>query len=309
MTRIKGSNVQIGSSYVLSTEDPLKAEKTKLELMIKEAEDYRQRILNETKKQASDILKEAKDLAEQTQQECKKLIEDSKLQAESEAEAIRKENSKIGYDDGYKKGYEDGTKSLEDKMYAMEVFTKSQYDIKHNIIKSSELDILDLILAISRKVCQKSLESDIDVLKKLTVEAIKQLKDKESIKIIVNPELAEKIYSISEDLKQEIPKLSSIKIIEDANVSPDGTVVETPLTRVDSRLKTQIDAIADNLMSEYYSMDKSDDEMIETETDDKLLKGSIDDVTEEEIAEVSKELKSQHVENLSDEELNGNGDV
>ena len=82
MTRIKGSNVQIGSSYVLSTEDPLKAEKTKLELMIKEAEDYRQRILNETKKQASDILKEAKDLAEQTQQECKKLIEDSKLQAE-----------------------------------------------------------------------------------------------------------------------------------------------------------------------------------------------------------------------------------
>jgi flagellar assembly protein FliH len=309
LTRIKGSNVQIGSSYVLSTEDPLKAEKTKLELMIKEAEDYRQRILNETKKQASDILKEAKDLAEQTQQECKKLIEDSKLQAESEAEAIREENSKIGYDDGYKKGYEDGTKSLEDKMYAMEVFTKSQYDIKHNIIKSSELDILDLILAISRKVCQKSLESDIDVLKKLTVEAIKQLKDKESIKIIVNPELAEKIYSISEDLKQEIPKLSSIKIIEDANVSPDGTVVETPLTRVDSRLKTQIDAIADNLMSEYYSMDKSDDEMIETETDDKLLKGSIDDVTEEEIAEVSKELKSQHVENLSDEELNGNGDV
>ena len=60
-------------------------------------------------------------------------------------------------------------------------------------------------------------------------------------------------YSISDKLKEEVPKLNSIRIIEDANVSADGTIVETPLSRVDCRLKTQIDQIAEKMMSEHYS--------------------------------------------------------
>ena len=83
--------------------------------------------------------------------------------------------------------------------------------------------------------------------------------------ITISPELAEKIYSISDKLKEEVPKLNSIRIIEDANVSADGTIVETPLSRVDSRLKTQIDQIAEKMMSEHYST--IEDEVTENNND------------------------------------------
>jgi flagellar biosynthesis/type III secretory pathway protein FliH len=73
------------------------------------------------------------------------------------------------------------------------------------------------------------------------------LKDKETINIIVNPIMAERIYSISDNLKERITQLKSIKIIEDNSVSPDGTIVESPLSRVDSRIKSQIKEISKNL--------------------------------------------------------------
>ena len=69
---------------------------------------------------------------------------------------IRETAKKEGYEEGYKQGFEDGTKSLEEKVLAVDTFAKSQFDIKNNIIKSAELDIIELVCAIARKVCKKA---------------------------------------------------------------------------------------------------------------------------------------------------------
>ena len=75
--------------------------------------------------------------------------------------------------------------------------------------------------------------------------------------------MAEKIYAISDELKEKIPQLQSIKIIEDTSVSPDGTIVESPLSRVDSRIKSQIDELSEKLMAKLNST--SDKELLECE--------------------------------------------
>lgn len=253
MTRIKASEIQMGSSFVMPIDNPYKEIETRAEQIIKTAEIQKQQLIQAAEKQANEIIAQAQQLVEQAKQECANLIEAAKNEATTEGVKIRELAQKEGYEDGYKQGFNEGTNSLEEKFNALDLFAQSQYDVKRNIIKSAELDIVDLVLAIARKVCKKSLDEDTEILKNITVDAIKQLKDKESITIIISPELAEKIYSISDKLKEEIPKLNSIRIIEDANVSADGTIVETPLSRVDSRLKTQIDQIAEKMMSEHYS--------------------------------------------------------
>ena len=50
---------------------------------------------------------------------------------------------------------------------------------------------------------------------------------------------------------KEIGKITEIigLIIEDAALSTDGTIVETPLSRVDSRVSSQIDEIAARLIN------------------------------------------------------------
>lgn len=271
MTRIKGSNVQIGSSYVLPLEiNPLKDIEIRINKMLADAKQKQEILINEGAQKAKELVDEAKQIIEQAQIESAKLVEDAKKQAQDESDAIREEARKEGYEAGNKQGYEDGTNSLEEKVKAIDVFSQCQFDIKHNIVKSAELDIVDLVLAIAKKVCKKTLDDDIEVLKIITEDAIKQLKDKESITITIHPDLAEKIYSISDELKSDIPKLEHIKIIEDINVSPDGTIVETPLSRVDCRLQTQLNQIAEKLMETHYSSieENENEEYAEVLTDD-----------------------------------------
>lgn len=277
MSRIKGNNVQIGSSYVLPIENPYKEEEIKLKRMIEAAQKEKDRLIQEGVAKAKELVDEAKQIITEAQQEAQKLVEDANNQAKSEADAIRENARKEGYEAGNKQGYEDGTNSLQEKFMALETFTQSQFDLKHNIIKSAQLDIVELVVAIARKVCQKTLENDIEVLKNMTIESINRLKDKETITITINPELAEKIYSISDELKEAIPKLQNIKVIEDENVSADGTIVESLLSRVDNRLKIQIDQIADKFMSTHYSAEQEEILQEENSQEDLIVEVSQND--------------------------------
>ena len=87
------------------------------------------------------------------------------------------------------------------------------------------------------------------MLKEITLSAIGQLKNKEDVTIIVSPQLVQNIIKLSEEFKQELSQVKNIKIIEDSALSADGTIVETPLSRVDSRVSAQIDEIAARLMN------------------------------------------------------------
>ena len=109
------------------------------------------------------------------------------------------------------------------------------------------LDIVELVSAIADKVCH--IKFDDEILHKITLDAIKELNDKESITIIVNPKLVDDITKLTPLLQEEVPKLQSIKITEDNSVSPDGVIVETLSTRLDSRVSTRIAEIARNMLT------------------------------------------------------------
>ena len=267
MTRIKGANVQIGGNFVLPLEKQEAPEmiklKTKLNSLadeIRKVELQKEEIIKSGQRQADELVNEAKLKIEAENNEIAKKREEEKKAFDEnmaqEAERIKTEAYQTGYDDGYKQGYVVTVNELENKIHAVDTFTKCQFEIKNNIIKSSELDIISLVVEIAKKVCTKSLELNPEIIKLLTVNAIKELKDKEEITIIINPKLMEVINSISDSLKDDIPQLQSIKILEDKNVSPDGTIVESPLSRVDCRVKSQINEIADKLFETYNSEDE-----------------------------------------------------
>ena len=107
---------------------------------------------------------------------------------------------------------------------------------------------MDLVIAIADKVCH--IKFDDEILHKITLDAIKQLNDKENITIIVNPELVENINKIVPTIREEVPKLQSLKILEDNSLSLDGVIVETPDTRLDSRVSVQISEIAQKMLTD-----------------------------------------------------------
>ena len=239
--RIKSNDIQIGNSYVLPIEQSnVTLQQAKVKKIIEETDAKAQQILNGAENKSNIIVQTANT-------EAQRIIEEARKKAQQEYESIKQQ----GYDEGFTKGQEDGLIKFQndanESIKALETLASSSFDMKKNIIDSASIDIVELVTAIADKICHLSFDSNI--LYKITLDAIKQLNDKENITIIVNPLLVERINSFSENFKEEITKLQSIKIIEDTSVSPDGVIVETLNTRLDSRISTQISEIAEKMLT------------------------------------------------------------
>ncbi len=239
--RIKSDTIQIGNNYVLPIEQSnVTAQQAKVKRIIEETGVKAQSIINgaETKSQA--IMQNATNEAE-------KMIDAAKAQAQEEYNKIVEQ----AYQEGFAKGENDGLEKFKqdasDALKSLDVLATSSFDVKKNIIDSATLDIVDLVSAIADKVCH--IKFDEEVLKRITIDSIKQLREKENITIIVNPELVDNINKIMPKIKEEIPKVESIKIIEDNAVSPDGVIVETLTSRLDSRISSQISEIAQKMLT------------------------------------------------------------
>ncbi|MDO5307277.1 MAG: FliH/SctL family protein [bacterium] len=239
--RIKSDTIQIGNNYVLPIEQSnVTAQQAKVKRIIEETGVKAQSIINgaETKSQA--IMQNATNEAE-------KMIDAAKAQAQEEYNKIVEQAYKEGFTKGENDGLEKFKQDASDALKSLDVLATSSFDVKKNIIDSATLDIVDLVSAIADKVCH--IKFDKEVLKRITIDSIKQLREKENITIIVNPELVDNINKIMTEIKEEIPKVESIKIIEDNAVSPDGVIVETLTSRLDSRISSQISEIAQKMLT------------------------------------------------------------
>lgn len=245
MSRIDSEKINLGSSFVLATSD----------------EQMRAQELINARKVANDIVSKAQQQAQQlladAQQKAQLHIDNAVEQAKAQVEEIVENAKKDGYQQGYEAGQNAGRQDLAAQIEAVDKFVASEFEIKKRIIKSAHNDIVNLVTAIADKICQKKLDIDDDVLYNITKCAINCLKDKETVKIFVNPNMARKIYDISESLKQDILSLQSIRIVEDSSVSEDGTIVESISSRVDSRVSSQIDEIVQKMLLELYSTDEA----------------------------------------------------
>jgi flagellar assembly protein FliH len=239
--RIKSDDIQIGNSYVLPIEQSnVTLSQAKVKKIFEETDAKAQMILNNAENQSNNIIQSANN-------ESVRIIEEAKQRAQQEYEAIKQQ----AYNEGFSKGEQDGLAKFQndavEALKSLDTLATSEFNIKKNIIDSASIDIVELVAAIADKVCHINFDSKI--LYKITLDTIKLLKEKENITIIVNPLLVDNINAISEDFKNEFPKLQSIKIVEDSSVSPDGVIVETLNSRLDSRISTQIKEIAEKMLT------------------------------------------------------------
>lgn len=239
--RIKSDDIQIGNNYILPIEQSkVTLSQAKVKKLMEETDAKAQLILNNAENQSNILIQNANNEVEQ-------ILNEARRKAQEEYETI-KQNA---YNEGFIKGEQDGLAKFQNDsneiLKSLETLASSSFNMKKNIIDSATLDIVELVTAIAEKVCHEKFDKKI--LQKITIDAIKQLNEKENITIIVNPTLVDNINSLVNDFRKEIPKLETIKIIEDNSVSPDGVIVETLKTRLDSRISTQIAEIAQKMLT------------------------------------------------------------
>ena len=239
--RIIGKEIQFGESYVL----PIEQSKVTL------SEAKVKKILAETDVKAQQIVDAADNksqiIVQTANTEATRIIEEARKRAQEEYESIKSQ----AYQEGFQKGEEDGLMKFNqdaiDGLNALETLASSTFDMKKNIIDSASRDIIELISVIADKVCHVKFNPQ--MLYQITLDAIKLLNDKENITIIVSPKLVDYVQKMVPNFRSSIPNLKSLKIIEDSSLSPDGVIVETPITRLDSRISSQIGELTQKMLT------------------------------------------------------------
>lgn len=239
--RIKSQEIQLGDNFVLPIEQTrVTAQQAKVQKIIEETDAKAKQIIDNAENKAQLVTQTANNEAE-------RIIEEARKKAQQEYESIKNK----AYEEGFKKGEQDGLAKFQndslEALKSLDTLASSSFEMKKNIIDSASRDIVDLVSMIADKVCHEKFDDEI--LYNITLDAIKQLNDKENITIIVHPKLVENINNLIENFRAEIPKLNTLKIIEDTSLSPDGVIVETLNSRLDSRISSQISEIARKMLT------------------------------------------------------------
>lgn len=240
--RIKGQEIQIGDNFVLPIEQTrVTRQQAKVQQIIEETDAKAQQIIAAAENKSQVVLSAASAEAE-------RMVTEARKRAQAEYDTIKQQ----AYQEGFQQGLQDGLYKFQqdavDGIKSLDTLASGNFDIKKNIIDSASRDIVDLVNVIADKVCHKTFDDE--VLYKITVDAIKQLKAKENITIIVNPKLVENINKLVPEIKNEFQTLESLRIVEDNSLSADGVIVETPELRLDSRVSIQIAEIAQKMLTE-----------------------------------------------------------
>ena len=170
-------------------------------------------------------------------------------------EEKEKEGFEKGHQDGYKQGYDKG--ETEGKKLGEEYVKKQSEDllsdlcnkiyavdeIKDDILKKFEDNIMSLAVEIAEKIILTKVDYDEEIIKKIVKNSIKDYKNVEWIKLYLS---GDDYVTISTD-KEIINKLSQVSEHVKLEVLTEGKsgdlIVETPESLVDSGVKSQLDNV------------------------------------------------------------------
>jgi len=204
----------------------------------------------EARSKAAEIIHKANEeynlIVKNAEQKVDELLNDAQEEIAKIKETAHQKGFENGYNDGQTKILED----LHNKIKSVEIIANSALEIKKEIILSSERDVLDLTIAIAERIIREKLNISPEIILNIIKSALGQVKDKEEVRILVNPSVTMYLYEHSEELKNTIKGLKNIKIIEDRTIRPDGALIESLESRIDARLETQIEEITKHLLAQ-----------------------------------------------------------
>jgi flagellar assembly protein FliH len=114
---------------------------------------------------------------------------------------------------------------------------------KKKFYLENEEEMLELAIAIARKVIHTEVKESRDVVLAVLREAVKKITDENGLKVRLNPEDLRFIVEMKQELLQESNLFENAVFDGDAGIKKGGVVLETDHLEVDARLEQQLDKI------------------------------------------------------------------
>ncbi len=157
---------------------------------------------------------------------------------------VEKQAFEQGYQEGERIGKQMGEKMVETivKRYENSIARLAQ---EHkNLVEQMEEYTVRMALEISRKIVQRELTMDPDLVSALATVALKRVQGHQSLTLRVSRQDFERVHAAIANVNP------AVTVKEDANLERGDFIVDTGQTHLDGRVKTQVRAIGRVLFDE-----------------------------------------------------------
>lgn len=148
-----------------------------------------------------------------------------------------------GLEEGEKKGFASANTKFESLMEALHQALEQLQGLRGKAAREFESEVVELSLAIARKVVYRETSTDREIVLAVAREALKQLENPGKIKIKINPadlQAAEEagigFCDLAENVKQ-------IRVEAEASIDAGGCVIETDCGEIDARIDQQLQTV------------------------------------------------------------------
>ncbi|NQS98240.1 MAG: hypothetical protein HQ591_07290 [candidate division Zixibacteria bacterium] len=162
----------------------------------------------------------------------------------SEIERVSEESFK----EGRQKGLDEGHISVQNALESLEKLGQGLAASEKAFLLNAERHVITLALAVAKRIIGREVESDREIVLHTVRESLKQVADKATIIIRVNPEELDNVISHRRELQAIDRNFPELEFEADEKISLGACVVETRTGSIDGRFESQLEEIERNFI-------------------------------------------------------------
>ena len=199
--------------------------------------------------EAENLYQEAEKKCQQLEAQTQQEIEMLKAQTMEESIAIQSETYEKAYQDGLKQAQEDIENDRQLALAQVKEIIEAAEVKRKDIINQAEPAIVELSMAVAKKIVAAELGSRPELIIEIVKEAIDNLDNPQNVRVQVNPK--DELYLSGQGKFITSSQYGNVNlgIIPDDSIERGGCVVESNMAVVDSRLENRINNV-ENLLNE-----------------------------------------------------------
>ncbi len=199
--------------------------------IVSSANEYRDMLISQTEVQVANMIKD-------TQNELTQSVEESK-----------KQGYELGFEEGVIQGKDHGWKEVESNIQQSSKLVEEAHQYKSSIIAEAEPFLVELSVAIARRIIGEELKCNEEVIISVVQQAMTRIENMKRVSLCVHPEQFHYIQKNREEWLKIVSQEIEVKIILDRKVSFGSCLIRSDEGTIDAEIEVQLSNVKDELMS------------------------------------------------------------
>lgn len=154
-----------------------------------------------------------------------------------------------GTGEGEKAGFEQAAKELEPALVSLQQGLLQLKNLRQDTYQNIENEVVELVLAIARKVVCREIKLDREVVACVAREALAKVEAPGRIKIKLNTSDLQFIDKTKYQLSDLIGNIDNVILEAEDRIERGGCVIETDLGEIDARIEKQLQVVEESFRS------------------------------------------------------------